>query len=446
MTGFASILALAFAAQPVAAQSVIDPAAPVPVFADPVNPGARFPEISVSRDGTIIYVIGPLFQDSYFRFAQALRKAPKVKTVYLGSPGGMLIEGHLIGNMVRKRKLDTYVGHYCASACTQVFAAGQSRTAAPMAQIGFHRSFAVDTSGKMIGEDNRPASDKADPEKSDSSILWLSGNDAMRASYDRTGVAQEFIRKIIATPSAGMWHPAHSEMLDAGFLTRDDNVSELPPAPNYGLSRDDVIAKMTAAPFWAGLQRAEPALFTDKANTVWRRVNTGTAHDEIVTIARFEAGDRLIARIALASDALLDRFAVVDGAMAAEHRVNDYMPCKPASIVYVAPSAQMMAAVAHEDMLFAELFAEPAVQKPLTAERAEKDLGKLTRDIRMLGLVDGFEPTDEAAKCRSGFQYIEAIAQLEPKKRVKAFRAIVSLTAAEQTKPPAVAGSPHLVK
>jgi hypothetical protein len=446
MTGFASIMALALAAQPGAAQPASNTTAPVPVFADPLNPGARFPEVSVSPDGTIIYVIGPLYQDAYFRFAQALREAPKVKTVFLGSGGGLLIEGHLIGNMVRKRKLDTYVGHYCASACTQVFAAGKSRTAAPMAQIGFHRSFAVDTSGKMIGEDDRPAAEKADPDKTPSSILWLSGNDAMRASYDRTGVAQEFIRKIIATPSAGMWHPAHAEMLEAGFLTRDDNVSELPPAPNYGLSRDAVIAKMTAAPFWAGLQRAEPALFADQANTVWRRVNTGTAHDEIVTIARFEAGDRLIARIALASDALLDRFAVVDGAIAAEHRANDYTPCKPASIVYAAPSAQMMAVVAQEDTLFTELFAEPVPQKPLAAERAERDLGKLARDIRISGLVDAYEPDDSAAKCRVGYQYIEAIGQLEPKKRVKAFRAIVSLTAAEQAKPPAPAAPPHLVK
>ena len=49
--------------------------------------------ITLSADGETVYIIGAIMDDSFLRFDALLLAAPKVKTVFLASPGGLTIEG-----------------------------------------------------------------------------------------------------------------------------------------------------------------------------------------------------------------------------------------------------------------------------------------------------------------------------------------------------------------
>ena len=54
--------------------------------------------------------------------------------------------------MIHARKLDTYVGRMCASACTIAFLAGHQRFATETARLGFHQAHGP---GLSIADSNR---------------------------------------------------------------------------------------------------------------------------------------------------------------------------------------------------------------------------------------------------------------------------------------------------
>jgi hypothetical protein len=84
------------------------------------EPGDDKIKIKLSEDGKVIFVAGEFVAGSYRKFARILKSAPAVRTVHLGSPGGIVLEGFLMSALVRERKLNTYVETACSSSCTQV--------------------------------------------------------------------------------------------------------------------------------------------------------------------------------------------------------------------------------------------------------------------------------------------------------------------------------------
>jgi hypothetical protein len=71
-----------------------------------------------------------------------------VALVALNSPGGYVVEGLAIAELIRRLKLDTYVAGMCASSCFNVFAAGANRLASREASIGVHMAFTPDGPSK----------------------------------------------------------------------------------------------------------------------------------------------------------------------------------------------------------------------------------------------------------------------------------------------------------
>lgn len=190
----------------------------------PSPPPERFVsplEVSVSPDGQTLYLVGMLLDGAYQQVDAALRAFPGIGRVHLSSSGGLTIEGRLVAALVRKHRLDTYVDHYCASACTQVFAAGRERVLGPQARLGLHQAVMVDRAGAAAGV--LPGTGR----KLDFTLVFgVNGNDTLRLAYEMAGTKPAFIAKALSYDYEHMWVPDRSELLDSGLVTRVESPAE----------------------------------------------------------------------------------------------------------------------------------------------------------------------------------------------------------------------------
>ena len=74
--------------------------------------------------------------EDFEKFAES---RPELTTLELDSIGGSIQEATRIARLIRVKKLATFVGRECLSACTLVFSAGHPRIASRTAKFGFHR-------------------------------------------------------------------------------------------------------------------------------------------------------------------------------------------------------------------------------------------------------------------------------------------------------------------
>lgn len=152
--------------------------------------------LTLAADGREIMLDGMITMGTADRFRRLLQASPKVGTVRLESAGGRILEATVMARLVRERRLDTRVEDHCESACTLVLLAGNSRLAQPSADIGFHQP-------------DFPGMDDTDRR------AMIAGN---RDLYRTAGVDPAFIDRVMRTPPADMWYPAHSELVDAAVL------------------------------------------------------------------------------------------------------------------------------------------------------------------------------------------------------------------------------------
>ena len=97
--------------------------------------------VSISPDGTTLYVVGDIRRGLYDAIAKRLAIHARIKRVELASLGGYISDGIKIGRLLRKRKITTVVGSNCYSSCALVFLGGAERIVpAPYWNLGFHRA------------------------------------------------------------------------------------------------------------------------------------------------------------------------------------------------------------------------------------------------------------------------------------------------------------------
>jgi hypothetical protein len=158
---------------------------------DPVPPVST----QITDEGEGLLLRGPLGGGSAARVRTALATNPGLRWVRLDSPGGRLLEAQTIATLLQGRGLATHVEGQCASACTVVLLAGRQRSAAPAAQVGFHRP-------QFAGVD---AGDLGD-------------TPALLAAYRRAGLGEDFIDRVRRTPSSTLWVPTRGELRRHGVL------------------------------------------------------------------------------------------------------------------------------------------------------------------------------------------------------------------------------------
>ena len=80
-----------------------------------------------------------------------------------------------------------------------------------------------------------------------------------------------------------------------------------------------------------------------------------------------------------------------------------------------------------QEKLFIVISNGEKIAKPMAPDKAVREYQKAWRDFDRFGLIEPEKPDDPQQDCRVSFQINEAIARLEPKKRIKAYRALLSL-------------------
>lgn len=155
--------------------------------------------LSVSADGTILYVDGSYGMGSDQAVRRMLEQNPKVREVVLSGPGGRMGAGFEISRMIRSRRLATRVETGCASACTIAFLGGVDRSIAPGAKLGFHQASFPGMSADDMFEANR---------------------DMKRFLTMSAGIAPDFAQRVLDTPGDSIWVPTPEELLAARVIRR----------------------------------------------------------------------------------------------------------------------------------------------------------------------------------------------------------------------------------
>jgi hypothetical protein len=144
-----------------------------------------------------LWVRGALELGAAEEFRKALLAHPAALTIGLDSPGGYVAEGRLMAEEILGRRLATYVLDFCASACIDLFAAGERRWAGQQAVFGFHRS----------GHECRQET-------------GMNKSDLVAANFSRErGVDDEFVQRAFETPYTSIWKPGVRTVLDSGLAT-----------------------------------------------------------------------------------------------------------------------------------------------------------------------------------------------------------------------------------
>jgi ATP-dependent protease ClpP protease subunit len=168
-------------------------------------------DIQLSRDGRALVLSGVFGSGSANKVRAQLEQTPDVTTLVLESGGGRIAEAVDVAQMVRERKLNTYVETHCESACTFIFLAGADRAGTPHAQIGFHRAF-------FPGMD--PDLDAAMTEH-------------MLEEYREAGLSEAFLARVRTTQAQDMWYPTRDELVAARVVNRVSSGGETAQARKF---------------------------------------------------------------------------------------------------------------------------------------------------------------------------------------------------------------------
>jgi hypothetical protein len=396
----------------------VKPVTPAPVPPPATKPAE--PRIFVSADGETVYFTGILSEGSFLKFEAVLRDAPKAKRLTLASLGGLTVEGRLIAALVRKRRLDTHVEFYCASACTQAFVAGRERVIGPSAKLGFHQAVVVDKEGQTKGV-RRATERKLYP----TLVYGINGNDTLRLAYEQAGIDPAFITRVLETRHADMWNPSARELLAARVITRQAGTSES-ALPGGGPDQGQVRALLGSKVLWRQAALSVPYEYAEAANEVWLWANSGVSLDAALASARAQLIEALTPRLLSASDAQLGRLLALKGRTAREQRELGYPECNAADPLDAPPGTGAIKPDSAEDRLIAEIAAAPPAQSPPSADEAKTTFWNEV----MPAFAKAYRRGDtESSKglCGYSLRVIETIDALPADKRIKAYRSMLAL-------------------
>jgi len=239
-----------------------------------------------SPNGDAVMVWGTLREGSAKQVLRVLDNTPGARTVILNSNGGRLLEGRVLADGVRQRKLNTYVEGECSSACTYVLMAGVDRVATPNAKIGFHRA---SFGGGM------------------DSAVESAAVTSMLNYYRNAGLPDNFVQRVGATPASAVWYPSREELLQARVLTRIALRSESPGMLQVE-SRDVLAERLKESALYRAFDQRFPGAISRAAERGWAVKTRGGSDAEIFAALRSEMKQALPGVLKNASDEALAEF------------------------------------------------------------------------------------------------------------------------------------------
>lgn len=193
-------------------------------------------QFRVLANGEMLEFSGGITFGTAHEFESFLNAMPNVRLVRLKSIGGRIREAQKMSDMIRARKLATFVKDDCLSACTIVFLGGEERGMLATARLGFHQpAFAGMTAADRIAAIARE-----------------------RARLQSFGLSRDFAERANTAPPNSMWYPDREELVREKIVTRVMEVPAqkpvaAPPAPSVApvaVIALGITARVTNAPPW----------------------------------------------------------------------------------------------------------------------------------------------------------------------------------------------------
>lgn len=157
-------------------------------------------KVSIDQTKQSITIDGELNYGSNAAVIDLLKRFPKTKRIEFNSEGGHIFAARSLAKQIAQRSLDTHTNSKCFSACTIAFIAGNRRTLAPNAHLGFHRyAFA-----------NRFAVQTVDAAAEQQKDLGY---------FHARGVQQEFLKRVYDAGHDTVWQPDNATLYAAGVIT-----------------------------------------------------------------------------------------------------------------------------------------------------------------------------------------------------------------------------------
>lgn len=157
-------------------------------------------QLELSQDGTTLMFQGAITFGLTRRATALADQAPRLTQVTLHSPGGHIYEARGFAKLIRDRGLNTHAVGDCTSACTLPFVAGQNRSLAPDARLGFHQ-YALNFDTVLPQIDLQQEQDKD------------------RTLFETQGVHPSFLNDMFNTPKTDLWYLTEAEARAAGLIT-----------------------------------------------------------------------------------------------------------------------------------------------------------------------------------------------------------------------------------
>jgi len=375
----------------------------------------------VRVDGKSVLLQGGMNDGAAEGLERVLENAPTVTTVVLYSPGGWVREGKLVGEVIRRHGLATYVERECSSACTLAFLAGRDRAADPRAYIGFHTLYTVGGDERINRQFDRKLTFD---------------------TYGQLGLPRDFVERIADTPSARSWYPDQGAMLQAGVLTRLAPGGETAQLATIASTRSILEAEFTRTALFDIMARHHPREFARMIDLAWARVQAHASDAEILAVGREQVG--LLSRklLPIASDAalaefqqlLLDQAVALRGISAAACVELIYPHSRTDAVAgREMPQAALSTEFAAREMRMTRHLlrdADPANAVRFTlAERTRvirQALAPLSQDTLKMLSSPQRRQADPEATCDASIDYLRAINALPPDERKTALRVLYS--------------------
>lgn len=364
-------------------------------------------QLVVRADGKSLLLRGGINDHTAAALDQALSQAPQVTTVVLESAGGWIRQGRLIGKVIARRGLDTYVETECTSACTIAFLAGKDRAIAPKARLGFHAF-------RGIG--------------------GVKSWDTEQAVYGESGLETRFIQRIAATPSHSVWYPDPGELLGQRVITRRSMGGETAALATTTKSRGEVREAFLQHGTYSLIAERYPARFDAIVDAAWGAMQQRKIDREVFAAARTELASLSKGLLAASSDATLLSFVVLmaDQAQALQPTAPDLCSevifrrsGKPLDLRELLPASF----AGREENLLRAMIATSTPANVIRASNAEVDAALQSlfarmraRDVSAVRSLSTPNPSPAESTCAAGISLLDTLLRQEPRHRSRNMR------------------------
>lgn len=275
----AAIAALLFLAATATAEAPPPRSQTPPGTAQPEGSSAAYAARGI-RGGSEVEFFGEIRFGSAQDLGQALARNPDARVLHLNSPGGSIGEAREMAQLVRDRAMTTTIDRACMSACTLVFLAGKERVLVTGAELGFHRTTALDMNAAETDAIQEPD----------------------RRYMLSIGIPAAFVDRVYSTPSSTIWIPTAVELRVAHAVTEVSDryrlsVAKVVPAGNDDFDQMNRII--------AALKEVDPARYRQLHEHLFQQMQAGANEAQISAIVDSELTKLFTRFISHASDGVV---------------------------------------------------------------------------------------------------------------------------------------------